>query len=78
MENIENVKDEVLKLIANHLGIEGEEINLSDSLDRITNSEIEFSDLLSQLENHFYINFNEEDKIETVEDLIIAIEDKLP
>lgn len=72
----EDIKKQTFSIIANQLGLEKDEINLSDTLEELTDSEIELSDLLAQIENHFYITFDEDDKITTVEDLLLTVEDK--
>lgn len=77
MDEKSDLKKQTLNLISDQLGTEKEEINLSDSLEDLVNSEIELSDLFTRIENNFHIQFSKNDNINTVEDLILAIEDKL-
>lgn len=77
MDEASDLKNQTLHLIADQLGVEKEEINLSDSLEDLVNSEIELSDLITRIENNFHIQFSKDDNIDTVEDLILAVEDKL-
>lgn len=77
MDETNKLKNRLLLLIADQIGLEKEEINLSDALEDLVNSEVELSDLLTRVENNFNIQFSEDDKIDTVEDLLLALEDKL-
>lgn len=77
MDKASDIKEKTLSLIANQLGIEKEEINLSDPLGDFVEGELELSDLITRIENNFHIQFSNDDKIDTVEELIFLIEDKL-
>lgn len=77
MDETNKLKNRLLLLIADQIGLEKEEINLSDALEDLVNSEVELSDLVTRVETNFNIQFSEDDKIDTVEDLLLALEDKL-
>lgn len=71
---------EVIKVIAEHLGLNPEDIDRNSSLrDELELSPIELNDLLTSLSHKFNITFNPEDTehLEKVEDLIGLVEDDL-
>lgn len=71
---------EILEEIAKHLGVTPQDIDLHASLkDDLGLGPIEISDLLHALSTKFQINFDpsETESMETVNDLVVMIEDLL-
>ncbi len=73
-----NTDIEVIKVIAEHLGLAPEEIDRNASLrEDFTLGPLEFNDLLEKLQTHFDITIEARDltNVQTVNDLIVLVED---
>lgn len=71
---------EVMKVIAEHLGLSVEDLERQAYLrDDLNLSPIEINDLLTKLSQKFQISFNpdEVEGLQKVEDLIVIVEDNL-
>lgn len=71
---------EIIKKIAEHLGLAPEELDRTASLrDDLTLGPLELNDLLDDLKSHFRVSFDAEEvaNVQTVNDLIVLIEDNL-
>ena len=71
---------EIIKAIAEHLGLAPEELDRNASLrDDLTLGPLELNDLLDDLKSHFKVSFEAEEisSVQTVNDLIVLIEDNL-
>jgi acyl carrier protein len=68
----QKIKDLVIEKLADHIGVEKEDINLDDSfIDDLHLNTAEITDFLQKLsENEIEIDESEFDSIETVSDLI--------
>ena len=75
-----NTELEVMKVIAEHLGLSVEDLEKQAYLrDDLNLSPIEINDLLAKLSQKFQISFNpdEVEGLQKVEDLIVVVEDNL-
>ncbi len=75
-----NTELEVMKVIAEHLGLSVEDLEKQAYLrDDLYLSPIEINDLLAKLSQKFQISFNpdEVEGLQKVEDLIVVVEDNL-
>ncbi len=75
-----NQTREIVAAIAKHLGVTSQDIDLHSSLETdLGLGPLEKADLLSELSNKFGVTFNpaEIEEIETVNDLVVMIEDLL-
>lgn len=71
---------EVIKIIAEHLGLNPEDIDRNSTLkEELGLSPIELNDLLGYLSVKFNITFNQQDieNLQKIEDLISLVEDNL-
>lgn len=71
---------EIIKAIAEHLGLAPEDLDREASLrDELNLGPIELNDLLSNLSQKFNVSFeaDEVESIQKVDDLIVLIEDNL-
>ncbi len=71
---------EIIKTIADHLGVSWEDISRSTNLsDDLTLGQIELNDLLLALSQKFNVEFDPQDleDLQTVDDLIVLVEDNL-
>ena len=71
---------EIIKKIADHLGLAPEELDRNASIrDDLTLGPLELNDLLDDLKTHFKVSFEAEElaHVQTVNDLIVLIEDNL-
>lgn len=71
---------EIIKAIAEHLGLAPEELDRGASLrDDLTLGPLELNDLLEDLQRHFKVTFESEEiaNLQTVSDLISLVEDNL-
>ena len=73
-----NTEIEIIKKIADHLGLTPEELDRNASLrDDLALGPLELNDLLDDLKAHFKVSFEAEEiaHVLTVNDLIVLIED---
>lgn len=73
-----NTEIEVIKAVAEHLGLAPEELDRNASLrDDLTLGPLELNDLLEALQQKFKVTLEERDlaNVQTVNDLIVLIED---
>lgn len=71
---------EILKAIAEHLGLAPEELDRSASLrEDLALSPLELNDLLESLQSRFKVTFEPDEiaNLHTVSDLIVSVEDNL-
>ena len=75
-----NTELEVMKVVAEHLGLSVEDLERQAYLrDDLNLSPIEINDLLAKLSQKFQISFNpdEVEGLQKIEDLIVVVEDNL-
>lgn len=71
---------EIIKAIAEHLGLAPEELDRNASLrDDLTLGPLELNDLLEDLQSSFKVTFEADEiaNVRTVSDLIVLVEDNL-
>lgn len=71
---------EIIKTIADHLGVSLEDISRSSNLsDDLNLGQIELNDLLLSLSQKFNVEFDPQDleDLQTVDDLVVLVEDNL-
>lgn len=77
---VQNEEVEIIKTIAEHLGLAPEELDRNASLgDDLALGPLELNDLLESLKKRFDITFESEEvaNLQTVSDLIVLVEDNL-
>lgn len=75
-----NQDKKILQAIAEHLGVSGDDIDREASLEQdLGLGPVEISDLLNYLAQKFDLSFSQEemDNLQSVEDLIVLVEDNL-
>ncbi len=75
-----NTEAQIIQAIAEHLGLSAEDLDRGANLrDELGLGPIELNDLLSDLSQKFKVSFesDEVESIQTVDDLIVLVEDNL-
>lgn len=75
-----NQQEKIIKIIAEHLGLSPQDIDRhADLREDLNLSSIDLNDLLANLSSQFEVTFDPEDvaSIQTVDDLIVLVEDNL-
>jgi acyl carrier protein len=75
-----NTTDDIIKIIAEYLGVSTNDIDRHANLrDDLNLGSIELNDLLNQISEQLEVSFDPEDvsQLHTVDDLIVLVEDNL-
>ncbi len=76
MRSLEDITDEVKRLISGQLGIPAESINNTDHIANLTVDSIQLFELLIAFENYYQLKTNDDDvvKLNTIDDIIKYVE----